>query len=866
MKFATSFVNALQGTQKSISAHVQPGACPLEFSVSWKVLEATWGADPLESYGGFRSLNFDRDAKFPSSLAPNATVSWSSIEAQQSSCDALAAQIGLSVAFPDIDLDFLQRIYGWAALQYQGWARGSLLVNGDQSQTLTLSTDNLLEFYVDGVHYFGGDYYALRRVPLVLHLEPGNHTIDSRLVRDVRVMGGVGSPHIDIHLEAQSSTQDLHVAVDQTIMPDMVNGRLASMLGSVQVRNDHVQDIEVSTVTSNDSSYFLWLLKPDDFRVVSGQTRPVSLAISCEIDCSPYLGIDIEYRIIGEYRPQASVLHVHHHFTQREMHEPFKVTSHHPGGMVSYAILRPPTLNMSCPLDSEGSLPILLQLHGAGVEADNDIVRHALDPLPGLCAWALFPTGSTPWSGDDWHVWGFADVEAAVRAIPGWIESIRWTGPGVNIERWLVSGHSNGGQGTWYALTHRPDNVLAAAPVSGYSSIQNYVPYDLWRPMPPSVRALLDTSLSSYRHELLLENAKGISILQQHGSIDDNVPAFHSRLMSQLLKQSGADSTYVELPGKNHWFDGIMTTESLRQFFEQQLNGFAQPLRAPEAFALAVANPADSGPKFGVEILHLRRPGQLGKVHVSFSSSTCSLRTSNVLSFRLPSIYPRTHDVVVDGQRIDFALQAEDNDLWLAPGGIWKVLPKDQSPALRDTNQLGAMDALFRTGNTLQIVSHSEQARHIAVQISRNLCQYLGADTEVLESGTGSSKPYSNMISVVVSSNPPTGHLKHFALDVDSSGGINIRTADGQKSYPGSAGLGAIFLRPLPAGAVELVVWGFDAAGLDVAARLVPMLPGVGQPDFVVADRRMLWQGAGGVLAMGSFDHLWNATENSYYT
>lgn len=38
MKFATLFVNALQGTQKSISAHVQPGACPLEFSVSWKVL------------------------------------------------------------------------------------------------------------------------------------------------------------------------------------------------------------------------------------------------------------------------------------------------------------------------------------------------------------------------------------------------------------------------------------------------------------------------------------------------------------------------------------------------------------------------------------------------------------------------------------------------------------------------------------------------------------------------------------------------------------------------------------------------------------------------------------------------------------
>lgn len=84
--------------------------------------------------------------------------------------------------------------------------------------------------------------------------------------------------------------------------------------------------------------------------------------------------------------------------------------------------------------------------------------------------------------------------------------------------------------------------------------------------------------------------------------------------------------------------------------------------------------------------------------------------------------------------------------------------------------------------------------------------------------------------------------------------------------YLSSAGLGAIFLRPLPVGAVELVVWGYDADGLDVVSRLVPMLPGVGQPDFVVADRRMLQEGAGGVLAMGFFDHLWNITENSYFT
>jgi pimeloyl-ACP methyl ester carboxylesterase len=69
--------------------------------------------------------------------------------------------------------------------------------------------------------------------------------------------------------------------------------------------------------------------------------------------------------------------------------------------------------------------------------------------------------------------WGFSDVEAAVNSIPYWIEHAGWKGPRVDVDRWIVTGHSNGGQGAWYALTHRPDNIVAAAPLSGYASIQS---------------------------------------------------------------------------------------------------------------------------------------------------------------------------------------------------------------------------------------------------------------------------------------------------------------------------------------------------------------------------------------------------------
>lgn len=42
-------------------------------------------------------------------------------------------------------------------------------------------------------------------------------------------------------------------------------------------------------------------------------------------------------------------------------------------------------------------------------------------------------------------IWGFHDVQAAISSIPDWIERFGWTFYGVDVDNWLVSGHSNGG-------------------------------------------------------------------------------------------------------------------------------------------------------------------------------------------------------------------------------------------------------------------------------------------------------------------------------------------------------------------------------------------------------------------------------------
>lgn len=408
-----------------------------------------------------------------------------------------------------------------------------------------------------------------------------------------------------------------------------------------------------------------------------GQTRPLPFSIALQDPSASFFQLKVEYNIASK-QAEPHVLVTSGSIRKRSLHDPHKFTFLHPSGIVSYAILRPPAQNAGCSRTSGSSAPVLLQLHGAGLEADSDLVAHALDPLPDLCAWVLFPTGVTPWSGDDWHTWGFADVQAAIRSVPLWIEAVNWQGIDVDMERWLVSGHSNGGQGTWYALAHWPDNVIAAAPVSGYLFLPTYVPYQLWHPMDPNRALIIHSSLNSYRHELLADNCQGIPILQQHGSADDNVPAYHSRLMSQLLVQAAGNSSYYELSSKGHWFDGVMTTKHLVSFYYEQITQSAHNRGPFLNFSMSVANPGDMGSKGGIKVTQLRIPGQYGTLKVLLDHNTCdySVNTSNILAFELPSWSCASGRLILDGQSLPFQEESQGRarlEFWRTTEGIWEV-------------------------------------------------------------------------------------------------------------------------------------------------------------------------------------------------
>lgn len=172
---------------------------------------------------------------------------------------------------------------------------------------------------------------------------------------------------------------------------------------------------------------------------------------------------------------------------------------------------------------------------------------------------------------------------------------------------------------------------------------------------------------------------------------------------------------------------------------------------------------------------------------------------------------------------------------------------------------------MLRSRGPFIVRSLSLETSEIALQVSRNLFQYFLADTEIICGTDDGSSARGNVISLALGDEFPPCIRPAFPIDLIAKQGLVLRKCEGTSSvFKLQEGLGAIFLRPLPNERLELVIWGFDRLGLRLAARLLPMLTGVGQPDFSVVSERCAWEGAGGVLAMGFFDSLWNISNSSF--
>ena len=807
------------------------------------------------------------ESKFHSPLARNASVQWSRISCNTSSSKS-EAYVDLFVKFEEVDWESAQKFYGWSAFQYHAWVKGHIFNHDTVSHTVSLFSEKILELWVNDLHVFGGDFFGFGRAPIVAELRPGLNNVSVRLVREVRSMGGVFPPTTQATLRVQLASRALEIVLDSIVLPDVVNGRLCSSYGSIIVRNQaqtSLTIVQLIAYIDGDSIGTMY----QEVRVGAGQSRPLKLLFDGRHELGNLLDFELKYSVDGAGREEVSFSAPLNHANVTDLQ---KITFVHPSGVVSYATLRPPPVTT---IFGQAQIPVLLNLHGAGVEASGPLARHMFDDGHSISAWVLTPTGMSPWSSDDWHSWAFADANAAVLAVSDWMKNTGWSASGVYTDKLLVAGHSNGGQGTWYFATHQPDKVLGAAALSGYSSIENYVPYTMWTEADALLDAILRMSRASFRHEVLLENLRGTPILQQHGSADDNVPAYHSRLMDSLLAQSGQLVEYSELLDKGHWFEGAMTTRPLMQFYNQHLNISEANASPPSNFVYVVPNSHDMGSKFGLVVDQLSTPDRMGQITVEStvqkSRTIWHLKTANVhrfhydLGVRLPNppdylfIDDTPHAFGVVDESTSFVHM--DSGIWALEAALnWKTL--DQ----RYGRQRGPLDAILQCSGPFEVVYDSNDTLPVAVQVSRNMLQYYGADANLnafSAYGTALERE-GNVVTLCIGSSLPRSQFAGYPIHLTREKILLTLRDQRTVSLPLKVGMGGIWLRPLPNERLELVVWGYDLLGLRQAARLIPTITGAGVPDFVILSDEARWKGHAGTIAMGFLDHNWQISSASY--
>lgn len=240
----------------------------------------------MEYDGGFHNLQYDPHGTFNSALAANGSVHWGATHATISRSSPGQVQAALNVSFPAVNWAFMQSVYGWPALQYQAWARGVLEVKGSQPQTVALFGDGLLEFLVDGEPYFGGDMYQYHRAPSLVKLTPGPHTLELRLTRDVRALGGLNNAiAVMIHAELREP-ESITLYQDSLLVPELVNGRLGSRWASINVLNNEEDLMELKSVRALKVGSFIHLAI--GYPVFSAHTHSrhrLCIACPCKIRC-----------------------------------------------------------------------------------------------------------------------------------------------------------------------------------------------------------------------------------------------------------------------------------------------------------------------------------------------------------------------------------------------------------------------------------------------------------------------------------------------------------------------------------------------------------------------------------------------------
>lgn len=890
------------------------------------------GVDPLSAIPSKHSildtlLSLD---SFPSESAVGGSATWRE-------CPYNASAKGVITApFPDAD----------PHLPYDAWAVANFSISHDLqrphllqcSNPATIRVQHLVPDYqsklnltsTDAVTECPEDVYEDGRSLCVVRLWPGSYQIFVQLSS----MSNTTSFFCNFFIEPANLTSNLLLPIDDTVTPSIIVQNKSHQLGaqlagphcSVTIMNAHHREwatggtaqlidapsgLKLAPQSRSDAHYPLPRIAPRQIRQLRldllteptflqhtmSETLPntinVTVAVTYQVDGKSHRSsfhLALEVNVWGILRS--------YHFTYIDVD----------GSIQAAAVLPPNNTCVGAPA-GDNACSILLSTHGAGVDAVGRAWTESYRTQNQ--SWVLLPTGRRKfglnWEGPQMKS-ALTSLQRFAELLPGVPKDEKelWK---VHGDRWLQAGHSMGGHGALLLSTHYPDCLLASVPAMGWLRLNTYSERSFKEQLPYSdaaSRALLTLASSEYNTDLYSENLLGIPFLARVGSDDDNVPPSNLRRFCRLLKQNeffnGLQPSAValsEVPGKGHWFDGVVDDDELQPFIQKHLKAAQKP-PLPKRFTLMTMNPASTGSRGGFKILSLEVVFQISRLRIERDSpvaGTWKVATANVRRFRYQpvlgmaekpdlleidnsSLLLSVRSVVIGGRTpyIDFCASSPAADsAWDARLVDWRPCPDSGSWANERTTERGpdtsgpASQVLAERRVAVVFPEGDNELRDTAVAYS-NALYIRGISVQVTTDSNVSigQLESSGDANIVLLGGPDINRMSRrrysdgFSADVSFT--ENKFCISSLKCFE-APGTGIAFLSAGPKRTLLFYVAGTDRDGLVAALSFLPYGPSSQVPEWVIVSKDRGWgfRGLGGVVGMGYWDHSWRLEVRKSY-
>jgi hypothetical protein len=547
--------------------------------------------------------------------------------------------------------------------------------------------------------------------------------------------------------------------------------------------------------------------------------------------------------------------------------------------------------------------PIIFATHGAGSRADWLIPAFKQQDY----AWVIVPSGRRRYGYD----WTGQQLQSGYKALESILLVLTEDQKGnqrPDFERILFTGHSMGGHGCYITSTRNSDYAVAVMCAAGWTTFHQYIAYYTrsdYSFIDGELRAILENSILEYNPDLYMENLKGVPFITRTGGNDEDVNPWHPRRMIRLYNQISASSdagNVSEVPGKPHWFDGIMDDVEMQKYYDKYLSP-SSPIKPtlPKSFVVSCVTPKGFYGRGGIQIMQHVTLNQISKIRVTrLSENVWNLKTSNVQRFGFkkisgihipqfikvdsnPNLFPVSSIMVTDGNYLCRSVCSKKIEWSICNGDEWKR--KERSP-----ETYGPMRQVFE--NPFVIIvgtrsSSSERERFMEFAIFLANQMYIQGhmsvsiynDIEWKESLLPNKKehnlvliggPHTNLISneIIVSS-----PIKYLSQDRNC---IYFNATNREYLFNATFNempFGALFMIPVLDGSKEqisgkqlaLIVSGTDLEGFNLAADAFPLYSGLQLPDYLILNRNFKSRGSGGIVAAGYWDNKWRFTSKTGY-